>query len=135
LHRPLRPLPRVGVLGSLLQQDIAKWSEHRGTHTGYNPGASKGIASFDTNRKENCEALNPGMFSARWNAMQLGPISSVASPEYSSARYCEPESWTRGRGKVVHPLDKLVRKDICQTNRNPADFTIISDKNEYMINL
>jgi hypothetical protein len=135
LHRPLRPLPRVGVLGSLLQQDIAKWSEHRGTHTGYNPGASKGVAPFDTNRKENCEALNPGMFSARWNAMQLGPVSSAASPEYSSARYCEPQSWTRGRGKVVHPLDKLVRTDICQTNRNPADFTIISDKNEYMINL
>ncbi|GJN06530.1 hypothetical protein PR202_ga24265 [Eleusine coracana subsp. coracana] len=132
LHRPLRPLPRVGVLGSLLQQDIAKWSEHCGAHTGYRQGASKGVAPFDTNRKENCEAVNSAMLSARWNALQLSSVSSSASTEYLSPRYREAESWTRGKGTVVHPLDKLVKKDICQTNRNPADFTIISDENEYM---
>ncbi|CAL5016694.1 unnamed protein product [Urochloa decumbens] len=87
LHRPLRPRPRVGVFGSLLQQDIASWSENCGT------------TSFDMNREGNNEALNSGMSSAG----------------------C--------------PLDLLVRKDICQTNRNPADFTVIGNENEYMINL
>ncbi|XP_062189168.1 uncharacterized protein LOC133892421 [Phragmites australis] len=135
LHRPLRPHPRVGVLGSLLQQDIANWSESCGTQSGYRLGVSKGITSFDMNRKENYEALNSGMFSARWNALQLGSVSSAANPEYSLPRYGVAQSWTRGDGKMVHPLDKLVRKDICVTNRNPADFTVISDNNEYMINL
>ncbi|KAK3163223.1 hypothetical protein QOZ80_1AG0000860 [Eleusine coracana subsp. coracana] len=115
-----------------LQQDIAKWSEHCGAHTGYRQGVSKGVPPFDTNRKENCEALNSAMLSARWNALQLSSVSSSASTEYSSPRYREAQSWTRGKGKVVHPLDKLVKKDICQTNRNPADFTVISDNNEYM---
>ncbi|TVU22982.1 hypothetical protein EJB05_32707 [Eragrostis curvula] len=130
LHRPLRPHPRVGVLGSLLQQEIANLPEHRGTHTGYRVGMYNGIAPIDSNRKENCEALNSGILSARWNALQ-----SAANPEYLSPRYSEAQSWSRGTGKVVHPLDKLVRQDICQTNRNPADFTTISDKNEYMISL
>jgi hypothetical protein len=53
-----------------------------------------------------------------------------SSPAYSR-KVSQP--WAGGTRKT--PLDKLVRKDICQTNRNPADFTVISDKNEYMINL
>uniref|UniRef100_A0A0A9FJ71 Uncharacterized protein n=1 Tax=Arundo donax TaxID=35708 RepID=A0A0A9FJ71_ARUDO len=135
LHRPFRPHPRVGVLGSLLQQDIANWSENCGTQSGYRLGVTKGITSFDMNRKESFESLNSGMFSARWNALQLGSVSSAANPEYSLPRYGAAQSWTRGDGKAVHPLDKLVRKDICETNRNPADFTTISDNNEYMIDL
>jgi hypothetical protein len=33
---------------------------------------------------------------------------------------------------MLYPLDKLVKKDIYDTNTNPADFTVISDKNKYM---
>ncbi|WVZ72929.1 hypothetical protein U9M48_021311 [Paspalum notatum var. saurae] len=132
LHRPLRPHPRVGVLGSLLQQDIANWSEKSGTHSGYRLGVSEGTTSFEMNRKGNLEPLNSGMFSAGWNALQLG---SVASPEHPCPRYGTDRPWISGNGKTVHPLDKLVRKDICVTNRNPADFTVISDKNEYMRSL
>jgi hypothetical protein len=33
------------------------------------------------------------------------------------------------------PRSELMRKDMCHTNRNPSDFTMISDENEYMINL
>jgi len=135
LHRPLRPHPRVGVLGSLLQQDIANWSENCGTQSGYRLGVSKGTSSFDINRKGNYETLNSGMLSAGWNALQLGSVTSVANPERPLPRYVTTQPWTGGTGRSVHPLDKLVKKDICQTNRNPADFTIISDKNEYMINL
>ena len=32
----------------------------------------------------------------------------------------------------MYPLDKLVKKDIYDTNTNPADFTVISDNNKYM---
>jgi len=135
LHRPLRPHPRVGVLGSLLQQDIANWSENCGTQSGYRLGVSKGTSSFDINRKGNYETLNSGMLSAGWNALQLGSVTSVANPERPLPRYGATQPWTGGTGKSVGPLDKLVKKDICQTNRNPADFTIISDKNEYMISL
>jgi len=132
LHRPVRPHPRVGVLGSLLQQDIANWSENCGPHSGYRLGDSKGTTSLDMNRKGNYEALNSEMFSAGWNALQLGSVTSVANPEYQLPRYGTGQPSTSGNGKTVHPLDKLVRKDICVTNRNPADFTVISDKNEYM---
>jgi hypothetical protein len=96
---------------------------------------SKGTSSFDINGKGNYETLNSGMFSAGWNALQLGSVTSVANPERPLPRYGVTQPWTGGTGKSVHPLDKLVKKDICQTNRNPADFTVISDKNEYMINL
>ncbi|XP_006643943.1 uncharacterized protein LOC102701944 [Oryza brachyantha] len=137
LHRPLRPHPRVGVLGSLLQKEIANWSENCGTQSGYKLGVSKGMASVSKgmashqmNRKEHFEALNSGMFSAKWNALQLGSVSSSA--ELLSARNSIAQSWARGKGKMVHPLDRLVRQDICITNRNPADFTTISDDNEYM---
>ncbi|OEL31843.1 hypothetical protein BAE44_0007137 [Dichanthelium oligosanthes] len=135
LYRPLRPHPRVGVLGSLLQQDIANWSENSGAQSGYRLGVSKGTTSFDMNRNGNYETLNSGMFSAGWNALQMGSVSSVANPEHPLQRYGVTQPRTGGTGKTAHPLDKLVRKDICVTNRNPADFTVISDKNEYMINL
>lgn len=135
LHRPLRPHPRVGVLGSFLQKDIANWSERCGTHSEYRLGVSKGTTSFDMNRRGNYETMHSGMFSAGWNGLQLGSVSSVDSPEYPLSRYGAGQPWMSGNGKTVHPLDKLVRKDICETNRNPADFTVISDKNEYMINL
>jgi hypothetical protein len=79
LHRPLRPHPRVGVFGPLLQQEIANWSESSGHN--------------------------------------LGCVFSVLNPE------------------LPLPRPELVRKDMCHTNRNPADFTMISDENEYMINL
>ncbi|KAJ1281870.1 hypothetical protein BS78_03G006700 [Paspalum vaginatum] len=132
LQRPLRPHPRVGVFGSLLQQDIASWSGKSGTHSGYGLGVSEGTTSFEMNRKGNLETMNSGMFSAGWNALQLGSVSSV---EHPFPRYGTGRPWISGNGRTVNPLDKLVRKDICETNRNPADFTVISDKNEYMINL
>ncbi|CAN6213826.1 unnamed protein product [Urochloa humidicola] len=135
LHRPLRPHPRVGVLGSLLQQDIASWSENCGTQSGHRPGVSKGTTSFGMNRKGNYETLKSGMSSAGWNALQLGSASSAANTEHPLPRYGVTQPWTGGTGKTTYPLDMLVIKDICQTNRNPADFTVISDENEYMINL
>ncbi|CAO2175199.1 unnamed protein product [Urochloa humidicola] len=128
LHRPLRPHPRVGVLSSFLQQDIASWSDN----CGHRLGVSK---AFDMNRKGNNETLNLGMSSAGWNAVQLGSVSSAANPEHQLPRYGVTQPWTGGTGKTVYPQDLLVRKDTCQTNRNPADFTVISEENEYMINL
>ncbi|KAG8045750.1 hypothetical protein GUJ93_ZPchr0008g12007 [Zizania palustris] len=130
LRRPFRPHPRVGVLGSLLQKEIANWSENSGTVSGYRLGVSEGITSHQMKRKEHFEALNSGMFSAKWNALQLGSVSP--SEELLSARNSVAQSWTRGKGKMTHPLDKFVRRDICVTNRNPADFTTVSDNNEYM---
>ncbi|CAL5031766.1 unnamed protein product [Urochloa decumbens] len=135
LHRPLRPRPRVGVFGSLLQQDIASWSENCGTHSGHRLGVSNGTTSIDLNRKGNNEALNSGMSSAGWNALQLGSVSSAANPEHPLPRCGVTQPWTGGTGRTACPPDLLVGKDICQTNRNPADFTVISNENEYMINL
>lgn len=130
LQRPLRPLPRVGVLSSLLQKEIADWSESCGTQSGYKIGVSKGITSIDINRRGNVEALNSGMYSAAWNAQRFSSVSS--SPGFSSVRNGTAQSWTRDQGRMANPLDRLVRQDICATNRNPCDFTTISDDNEYM---
>ncbi|KAF7057351.1 hypothetical protein CFC21_064650 [Triticum aestivum] len=134
LHRPLRPLPRVGVFSSLLQKEIADWSESCGTQSGYKIGVSKGITSSDINRRGNVEALNSGLYSAAWNARRLSSVSS--SPGFSSVRNDTAQSWTRDQGRMANPnpnpLDRLVRQDICVTNRNPCDFTTISDDNEYM---
>jgi hypothetical protein len=33
------------------------------------------------------------------------------------------------------PRSEFVRKDMCHTNKNPTVFTVVSDENEYMINL
>jgi hypothetical protein len=55
LCRPFRPHPRVGVFGSLLQQDIANLSKNcvcGRQSAGYRLGVAKGTASFDWNRKE-----------------------------------------------------------------------------------
>uniref|UniRef100_A0ACD5VPQ2 Uncharacterized protein n=1 Tax=Avena sativa TaxID=4498 RepID=A0ACD5VPQ2_AVESA len=131
LHKPLRPHPRVGVLSSLLQKEIANLPESCGTQSGYRIGVSKGIASsFDINRRENVETLNPGMYSGAWNVLQLGSVSS--SPGFSSARNCSAQSLTRDQGRMINPLDRLVKQDICVTNRNPTDFTTISDDNEFL---
>ncbi|CAM0880526.1 unnamed protein product [Alopecurus aequalis] len=130
LYKPLRPHPRVGVLSSLLQKEIANLPESCGTQSGYRIGVSKGItSSFDINRRGNVEALNPGMYSAAWNMLQLGSVSS--SPGFSSVRSGSAQSSTR-EGKMTNPLDRLVRQDICVTNMNPTDFTTISDDNEYL---
>lgn len=131
LHKPLRPHARVGVLSSLLQKEIANLPESCGTQSGYRIGVSKGIASsFDINRRENVEALNPGMYSAAWNMLQLSSVRS--SPGFSSSRNGTAQSLTRDQGKKTNPLDRLVRQDICVTNMNPTDFTTISDDNEYL---
>uniref|UniRef100_A0ACD5VVD0 Uncharacterized protein n=1 Tax=Avena sativa TaxID=4498 RepID=A0ACD5VVD0_AVESA len=131
LHKPLRPHPRVGVLSSLLQKEIANLPESCGTQSGHRIGVSKGIASsFDINRRVNVETLNPGMYSGAWNMLQLGSVSS--SPGVSSARNGSAQSLTRNQGRMINPLDRLVRQDICVTNRNPTDFTTISDDNEYL---
>lgn len=131
LHKPLRPHPRVGVLSSLLQKEIANLPESCGAQSGYRIGVSKGIASsFDINRRENVETLNPGMYSAAWNVLQLGSVRS--SPGFSSARNASAQSLTRDQGRMINPLDRLVRQDICVTNRNPTDFTTISDDNEFL---
>jgi hypothetical protein len=79
LHRPLRPRPRVGVFGPLLQQEIENWSEGSGHN--------------------------------------LGCVFSILNP------------------KLPLPGPELVRNNMCHTNRNPTDFTMISDEDEYMINL
>jgi hypothetical protein len=86
LHRPLRPHPRVGVLGSLLQQDIANWTEICGTQSGHRLGVSKETTSFNVNRAGNYETLRSGMFSAGWNDLQLGSVSAV-NPEHPLPRY------------------------------------------------
>jgi hypothetical protein len=72
------------------------------------------------------------MFSAGWNALQFGSISSIPNPKHWFPRHGTSRPWSSGKGKMVYPLDKLVRKDIGITNRKPADFTVISDKNKYM---
>ena len=87
---------------------------------------------FDLDRRGNYETLNPRMFLAGWNALQLGSVSSVPNPKHRLPRHGTSQPWSRGKGKMVHPLDKLVRKDIGITNRNLADFIVISDKNKYM---
>ena len=86
----------------------------------------------DMNRRGNYETLNLGMFLAGWNALQLGFVSSVPNPKHRLPRHGTSQPWSRGKGEMVHPLDKLVRKDIGITNRNPADFTVIIEKNNYM---
>ena len=96
----------------------------------------KGQTSLvDMDRRGNYETLNPRMFLAGWNALQLGSVSSVPNPKHRLPRHGTSQPWSSGEGKTVHPLDKLVRKDICVINKNPANYTIISDKNKYEKNV
>ena len=83
----------------------------------------------------NYETLNSGMFSIGLNAVQLGSVSFFPNPKHRLPRHVTSQPWSSGNGKKVYQLDKLVRKDICVINKNPANYTIISDKNKYEKNV
>ncbi|KAJ1265005.1 hypothetical protein BS78_08G044500 [Paspalum vaginatum] len=137
VHRPLRPHPRVGVFGPLLQQDIANWSANYGAQSRYRLCVSKGTTSFAIYRKGNHETLNSGMFSAGWNALQLGSVSSV-DPELDRASYGSHQiekaplmlqglSWRQVQQNLYRPLrphprvgmfGPLLQQDIARWSSN-----------------
>lgn len=142
--KPHRPLPRVGVYGSLLQKEITSPPDNSGT---FRIGYSSKMTYLEDNRKDNSELS--------YSANQAGIILNAQSPISRNENSGRPFSvvnlnsnvhsgWYSARnhtigteisskGAAVQPLNNRREKEVCVVNRNPADFTIVDENNEYMI--
>ncbi|XP_072964978.1 protein EMBRYONIC FLOWER 1 [Typha angustifolia] len=141
--KPLRPLPRIGILGSLLQKEITNRSDDCGTQSGYRIGQSERQISFHINRKNSecsSSATYPAILTSQKTILKHGNSEQhFALANYvADAGYCPQRDNISYIGicnneKAVHPLKSCITMDICVVNRNPADFTIIDKDNEFMI--
>ncbi|KAG1335074.1 putative plastidic glucose transporter 3 [Cocos nucifera] len=139
--KPYRPLPRVGVYGSLLQKEITSPLDDSGT---FRIGYSSKITTLEASRKDNSElsysASKAGVLNAQVpisrNENSESPFSVVNSNVHRgwySVRNDITGVGISSKGATVEPLNNHCEKEICVINRNPADFTIVDQDNEYMI--
>ncbi|XP_010915857.1 uncharacterized protein [Elaeis guineensis] len=139
--KPYRPLPRVGVYGSLLQKEISSPLDDSGT---FRIGYSSKMTSLEASRKDNSELSYSANKAGVLNAQV--PISrnensestfSVVNSNVHHVWYSMRNDITglgiSSKGAAVEPLNQHCEKEICVINRNPADFTIVDEDNEYMI--
>ncbi|XP_008783264.1 protein EMBRYONIC FLOWER 1-like [Phoenix dactylifera] len=139
--KPYRPLPRVGVYGSLLQKEITSPPDNSGT---FRIGCSSKMTSLEASRKGNSDlsysankagVLN-ALISISRNENSESPFSVVNSNVHRgwySARNDITGVGISSKGAAVQPLNNRCEKEICLINRNPADFTVVDENNEYMI--
>ncbi|XP_038986183.1 uncharacterized protein LOC103715406 isoform X2 [Phoenix dactylifera] len=142
--KPYCPFPRVGGFGSLLQREITSPSDNSGTQSGFRIGYSSKMTSFEANRKDSSElsyienqARVPNTQSpVSRDENSKHPFSAVNSnvhPGCSSARNDVIDVEMSSKRAAFQPLNNHCAKEICAINRNPADFTILDEANEYMI--
>ncbi|XP_073116416.1 uncharacterized protein [Elaeis guineensis] len=142
--KPYRPLPRVGVLGSLLQKEITSPLDDSRTQSGFRIRYSNKMKSLEASRKETSElscsknrarvpnALSP--ISRNKNSKcPFSVVNSNVHPGCSSARNDKIGAEMSSKRAAVQPLSNYCEKEICIINRNPADFTIFDEANEYII--
>ncbi|XP_020097849.1 uncharacterized protein LOC109716712 [Ananas comosus] len=137
-HKPFRPLPRVGVLGSLLQKEISNCSDNCGTQTACR------IGQFYTKAQKNSEGLRPVAYSPftpnpqipfsghEDSEQRFGLVDSIAHVGCSSRRDNIADIGISNQRRAFQPLKSFSTTEICVINRNPADFTTVDENNEYM---
>ncbi|KAG1330381.1 protein EMBRYONIC FLOWER 1-like [Cocos nucifera] len=142
--KPYHPLPRVGVFGSLLQKEITSPLDNLETQSGFKIGYSSKMTSVEANRRDTAKlscsknqarvpnALSP--ISRNGNSKcAFSIVNSNVHPGCSSARNDVIGAEMSSKTAAVQPLSNHCEKEICIINRNPADFTILDEGNEYMI--
>lgn len=110
-----RPLPRIGILGPSLQKDIFNFSKNSGIPT----NSSHGFLRTDVNEKIEPSCLNPNTLP--WNS----------NTRFSLVRGCATRVELDNKVDPLLPVG-FCKMESCVVNRNPADFTVLDETNEYM---
>ncbi|KAL0916403.1 hypothetical protein M5K25_013911 [Dendrobium thyrsiflorum] len=142
-----RPLPRIGILGPSLHKEIFNFSNYSKIPT----KSSYGFLKTDVNEKIEPSCLNPK--TSPWNShnsLFRCKCSEKISPDRdpdgchdscatSNTRFSLVRSGAT-RVELNNKVDALLplgfcKMEICVLNRNPADFTVLDETNEYMIEI
>ncbi|XP_020586847.1 uncharacterized protein LOC110029070 [Phalaenopsis equestris] len=138
---PLRPLPRIGILGPSLQKEIFNMSKDGRIPT----KSSQVFLNANVNEKIKTSCLNPN--TSTWNSCnslfrckcsaKIGPDRDFDRFSTSNTRFSLVRDGTT-RGELNNKVDAILplgfcKMEICVVNRNPADFTVLDETNEYMI--
>lgn len=136
-----RPLPRIGSLGPSVQKEILKYSNFssipsRNSHEFYKTNTNEIIESSHLN--PNAYLRNPHDSSFRCKCSEkIYPDGDPDRCSTSSTR-CSvtKEGATRvelnNKVDALLPLGSFYKMEICVVNRNPAEFTVLDENNEYM---
>lgn len=143
--KPIRPVPRVGVLGSLLRKELSTSSNNCRAPCSFKDGHSDQLSSFKTNallkmkdsqstsqtKVANCQISTSGdeksehmvasSDSRPHSGGSLGRVAAASSTVIKS------------KGRAVQPHKNAYSTTICVVNRNPADFASPDEDSEYMV--
>ncbi|XP_020263999.1 protein EMBRYONIC FLOWER 1 isoform X2 [Asparagus officinalis] len=142
--KPLRPHPRIGVLGPQLQKEITNTSNNITPTLGFgarNPSEvtfhktsftatwSNAQTSHKTTEKGKAEAINCQTSLSRYVGSEMIGSTNVSLEDPG----CSLENDTIGKAGAFQPLRNSLKMEECVLNRNPADFAMPDEDSEYMI--
>lgn len=144
--KPIRPVPRVGALDSLLHEELSTNSNNCRAPCSFKDGHSNQLSSFKTNRplkmkdsesKSQAKMANCQISTSRDEESEHIVASSDSHPYAgggSQGRIAAASSTgIKSKGGTVHPCKSAYSTTICVVNRNPADFTCPDEDSEYMV--
>ncbi|KAJ6792453.1 protein EMBRYONIC FLOWER 1 isoform X2 [Iris pallida] len=139
---PFRPVARVGVLGPLLQKEIATGSSNSKPQFGFQ--ASSEHSSQKTNAMGKGEAFHSATVTKTMNAQtsisrdvsskEVGySIGSLENTGCSVTGNDMVQHATNNKNDTLQPIRSTCKTEVCVLNRNPADFAMPDEDSEYMI--
>jgi len=159
LCKPLRPLPRFGILGPLLLKEITNTSSNSISTLGFgarNHGEltfhrssfiarqSNELTFHKTTEKGKAEnsplapvtkAINVKTSMSRYEVSGRidSSVSSLANPGFTLSNDNMAQVVPGSRDGAFQPIRSSCKMEECVVNRNPADFAMPDDDSEYMI--
>ncbi|KAJ8491829.1 hypothetical protein OPV22_013550 [Ensete ventricosum] len=135
--RPHRPVPRVGVLGSLLQKEIMTRSNKCVAPLGCGARLTGELPSFFIEGKGRTDASSSANHTEYGDHSSQLSVTASTKPIVKAGDYPVHKFETRQVGvSKNNELIQSVRHDTtttnCIVNRNPADFSIPDEDNIYM---
>ncbi|KAJ0986054.1 hypothetical protein J5N97_004410 [Dioscorea zingiberensis] len=140
--KPIRPVPRIGVLGSLLHKEISTHSNSCREPFSLKDGHSSQLSSFKTNAKSkmdlqstsHAKLVNSRTSTSREeNSKHMVTSASVLTHPGCSLGTDTSSAEINSTDGTVQPLKSTYAATICVVNRNPADFAFPDEDSEYMI--
>ncbi|KAJ6823135.1 protein EMBRYONIC FLOWER 1 isoform X1 [Iris pallida] len=141
---PIRPVARVGVLGPLLQKEIATNSSNSKPSFGFQVSSEQ--SSLKTNAMGKGEAFHSATATATktMNAQtsisrdvsskEVGySVGSLENTGCSVAGSSIVQHATNNKNETLQPVVSTCKMEVCLLNRNPADFAMVDEDSEYMI--
>ncbi|PKA55344.1 Protein embryonic flower 1 [Apostasia shenzhenica] len=136
---PYRPLPRVGVLGPALQKEIWNSSSLSGLPV---RNSAELFLQDDEKEKTGTSHLWQSETGSRCNnsLARVGPNRGpgtflIPNTVACSACNCTTQIGVSNKVDTVLPHLGFCKVENCGVNRNPADFAMLDENNEYMIEM